>query len=60
MASRQPRRKQVCVTMTEKDYNRLYFLSKESCRTLPGYIRWIIQQHFETLDQQPPDDRPSP
>ena len=50
----------LCISITEEDRARLTRLSKESCRTVSGYLRWILHQHFEALDQAPPDSRPSP
>lgn len=57
MSVKETRNKRLCAALTEGDHARL---AKESCRTPPRYIRWVLHQHFTALDKASSDSRPSP
>ena len=42
--------RQVSVILMEQDYIRLIQLARESNRTVSGYFRWLLHQHFMELD----------
>lgn len=48
-------KKQIYVTLTEQDHERLSRLARETGRTRPGYPRWLLYRHFRELDRGAPD-----
>lgn len=48
--SNKTRRVTICVT--EQDYEKLNYLARESCRTIPGYLRWLLHQHFKKPEEK--------
>ena len=53
MTDRDDRKKRVCVTLTERDHDRL---ARETGRTPPGYLRYLLHTHFRERDGPPPED----
>ena len=47
MAVDKDQKKRICVTVSRQDYEELARLALESSRTLPGYLRWLLHQHFQ-------------
>lgn len=43
-------KKRVCVTLSLRDHQRLSQLAEESSRTLAGYLRRLLHQHFREQD----------
>ena len=43
-------KKRVTLLLPEELYETLREQSKEDCRTLPNYIRWILRRYLETRD----------
>ena len=44
--------KSVCVTIEKQDHERLARMAWETGRTVPGYIRWLVNQHLRETDTQ--------
>ena len=45
-------RKRVCITICQKEYERLSRLAEDAARTPAGYLCWLLHQHFRKLDSQ--------
>lgn len=43
--------KTVSVSLTESLHAQLKILAKDSCRSLPGYIRQTLKEHLRELEQ---------
>lgn len=48
-------KKRVTLILPEELYETLREQSKEDCRTLPNYIRWILRRYLQAQEQQKPD-----
>lgn len=44
-------KRQLTLTLTETAYERLQVLAEETDRTVPGYIRWILNEYLRELDK---------
>lgn len=46
------KKKQICVIVTEQDFAKLSQLAEKTGRTVPGYMRWLLHQHFYHLNKK--------
>lgn len=44
-------KRQLTLTLTEDAYKRLQVLAVQTDRTVPGYIRWILNEYLRELDK---------
>ena len=47
-------KKRVCVTIPQREHERLSRMAGETGRTAAGYLRWLLRQHFRSLDREEP------
>lgn len=47
----QDAKKRVCVTIPQREHERLSRIAGETGRTAAGYLRWLLNQHFRELDK---------
>lgn len=45
-------KRQVSLTLTVKDHDRLLDLACKADRTLAGYIRWVLKEYLKELDER--------
>lgn len=57
METQERQRKTVQVALSKEDYERLTQLARESSRTTPGYLRWLLHRHFSERDGPQVDKR---
>ena len=46
MAGEKTKSKEIRVTLTQQDYDSLSQLARETERTMPGYMRWLLHEHL--------------
>lgn len=51
MEKQKRQRKTVQVALSEEDYKQLTQLARESGRTAPGYLRWLLHRHLREQDR---------
>ena len=44
-------KKRICVTIPQKEHERLSRMAGETGRTAAGYLRWLLNRHFRELDR---------
>lgn len=52
IASKNGNKKRVSVILTEQDYAKLFCLAQKTSRTIPGYLRWLLHQHFRKPEEK--------
>lgn len=53
-------KKLVHLALPEATHTRLKELAKATGRTIPGYLRWLVNCHFRELDQSGKDEKQFP
>ena len=52
MEVNQNEKRQIHITVTKQDHDRLFHLAQQTGRTASGYIRWLLHEHFTNLDKE--------